>query len=545
MPGTTPRYSVAQLVEAFHTHKGNLSAAARQLGMTRSNLQHHLGLNTTLLDKPTMGGSSRPEDLEIVGLPPRGKANYFILTCAQNNTRIHEKTWASLLAYLEWLRSRKNAHRVDLMVSKFSYNKAAYGRKAVKPGGAPTKEDLASLWFDEAIATFCQPDDRQRDVQLAKNLVWVNRANILPTAETPLSGFESHYGSMSTVYPHAKIALESIANSAADHPKMLYTTGTVTRLNYVQKKAGLKAEHHHCYGAVIVEVDDQGQHWVRHLNADSTGRIFDLDRMILPNGVVETGHAVQCITWGDIHAAQIDPVVEEACWGKNGMLDDLLPSEQHMHDLYDMRSANHHDSKSFHKRFKRFVSDQHRVMSELQETAAFVRRASRDGIKMVVVRSNHDDALERWLDSADYKLDLENAEIYLEAQLEWVRQQRQGNESWMMLEWAMRKFGVDDSVEFLERDESYILCRNIECGNHGDDGPNGSRGSLNAFHKMGRKQNVGHFHTARIRDGVYFSGICATPDYRRGPNSHTVSHIVTYSNGKRTIVTMHNGKWHA
>lgn len=540
-----PQHSTQNMVDAFMAHQGNCSAAARSLGLSASTLQKHLSEKTDLLNKPTMGGRSRPEDITVLTLPPKGKINCFLLTSAQNNTKVHTETWSSLLGYLAWLQSQRKVHRADLMVSKFTYNKSAYGRKSVKPGGQPTKEDLAALWFDPAIEEYCQTDDKQTDVQLAPSLMWVNRANILPTAEAPLSGFEAHYGSLSAVYPHAKIALESVANSAADHPKLMYTTGTVTRLNYVQKKAGLKAEHHHCYGAAIVEVDSEGNHWVRHLNADSQGRMFDLDRIITSDGKVSTGNGVHCITWGDVHAAQLDPVVEEAAWGANGMLDELLPAEQHVHDLYDMHAANHHNTNSFHRRYRLFVNEQHRVLDELRLTAEFVRKAHRDGVKMVIVRSNHDDALERWLDAADYRDDLENAEIYLEAQLEWVKQVRKGNDNWMMLEWALRRFEIPEDVTFLGRDESYLICRSIECGNHGDDGPNGSRGSLNSFHKMGRKQNLGHLHTARIRDGVYFTGLCATPDYRRGPNSHSVSHIVTYPNGKRTIVTMLNGKWRA
>jgi hypothetical protein len=34
-------------------------------------------------------------------------------------------------------------------------------------------------------------------------------------------------------------------------------------------------------------------------------------------------------------------------------------------------------------------------------------------------------------------------------------------------------------------------------------------------------------------------------DYTKGPSNWTHSHIVTYTNGKRTIVTIYNGKWRA
>ena len=78
-------------------------------------------------------------------------------------------------------------------------------------------------------------------------------------------------------------------------------------------------------------------------------------------------------------------------------------------------------------------------------------------------------------------------------------------------------------------------------------GPNGAQGGANAYAKMGRKANVGHTHQAGIRDGIYTGGTLSYLDlgYNRGPSSWSHSNIITYVNGKRTIITMWNGKWRA
>jgi len=65
--------------------------------------------------------------------------------------------------------------------------------------------------------------------------------------------------------------------------------------------------------------------------------------------------------------------------------------------------------------------------------------------------------------------------------------------------------------------------------------------------KIGRRANTGHTHTAQIIDGLFVAGTMTRLrlDYVKGPSSWSHSLIVTYPNGKRTIVTCFNGKWRA
>jgi hypothetical protein len=100
-------------------------------------------------------------------------------------------------------------------------------------------------------------------------------------------------------------------------------------------------------------------------------------------------------------------------------------------------------------------------------------------------------------------------------------------------------------VIFLSEDESFTICGDIECGSHGHNGNNGARGSTRAFQKQGKRFNIGHQHSAGIKDGVYVAGVSGKLDmgYNVGGSSWTHSHIVTYKNGKRAIITLKNGKW--
>ena len=96
----------------------------------------------------------------------------------------------------------------------------------------------------------------------------------------------------------------------------------------------------------------------------------------------------------------------------------------------------------------------------------------------------------------------------------------------------------------LNRDDSYLVA-GIESGMHGDIGANGSRGSWQTFSKAVSKANVGHSHSAGIYDGVYYAGTSTKMDmgYNTGLSSWSNSHVITYRNGKRAIITINDNGW--
>jgi hypothetical protein len=111
-----------------------------------------------------------------------------------------------------------------------------------------------------------------------------------------------------------------------------------------------------------------------------------------------------------------------------------------------------------------------------------------------------------------------------------------------LLEWALQQEGAPP-VRFLREDESYTICGDIECGIHGHLGPNGRRGTVTAFRRMGRRANIGHLHSAQVREGVYVSGVMAQQmDYTRGPSSWSPSLTVTYQNSMRAMLTCWAGR---
>lgn len=461
------------------------------------------------------------------------KKTRYILTSAQNNTFVHAKFFQSLMN----MKERLNA---QLIVGTFSYNKRGF--QNLEKGEAD--------WFDSKLTDYILDEP----IMLAKDLMWCGELNILPTAVNPLSGLYSYTKNCSGIFPHAKMQLESVPTHKNNPVRMLYTTGAVTKRNYIQKKAGQKASFHHIFGALLVEVDHKTGDWfVRQLACDDRkGYIQDLDTIYFPDGSIKKNCRVEAITWGDIHVEKLDAKVSYASFEKNNqsMLNVLKPKYQFVHDVMDFEARNHHNRDDHYFRFSMYVNHKDKVKRNIDEVKYFLNEIQRPYCQTVIVESNHDLALKRWLREADYRTDPANALFFLECQLR-MYQAIQNKEQFSILEWLCKKDDKSlNTVKFLRTDESFMTCNEnengIQNGCHGDKGNNGSKGSVNTFKILDSRYNIGHSHSACIRDGVYVAGVSMDIDkatYTAGASSWSHSHIVTYPNGKRTIITLKNGKW--
>lgn len=538
-----------QTYDAYVTNRANLRATARALGISRGAVKYRLELAARDLGlehtKPISGGKMRAAKAKVMPLPKQGQLKRYIITSAQNNTDVFTPFFENLVTYAEHVDAQ-------LMVGTFSYNRASWSQKSTKRDRGPTEVDNRNDFYDPMVEPYIVDDP----LELAPMLQWRGELNISPTAKKPLSSLETYTQRKSGIFPHVKFALESVAGTADDGAKMNYTTGTCTLLNYVQKKAGLQAEFHHSFGAVIVEVDHEGDWHVRQLNADSNGSFYDIPDLgqtgavFVEAGEVTLGIDVEGWNPGDLHARVIDEEIRALAFDPDGILDTLRPRHQFAHDIIDFQARNHHEIKNHHSQFKLFRKGIDDVREEISHAVLLLHDMKRDFCTTVVVDSNHDRALERWLIETDYKKDPTNAVFFLECELDWFKAMHENPDAeYHHLREAMRREGVSRDILFLGPDDPFVLCDDgsggIEHGMHGHLGANGSRGSPLGLSKIGRKANTGHTHTCGIYDGLYVSGTFTKLrlGYVKGPSSWSHSFIVTYPNGKRTIVTIYNGKW--
>ena len=488
------------------------------------------------VEKRTLG-SEKGLRAAPLPLPKKGSIKRYIFTCLQNNTRVNRRVWESLVNMAEY-------YDAEIKVSTFTYTPQDGG--SVKRGQDKMKfgHKVEDRWYD--IDTKYISDEFE---QIAPGLVWCGHSNRLPTAANPLAGVESINGRNSGIWPHTTIQMRPVATMHGDAAKFNWTTGTIGMKNYMQKFAGQRGEFHHAYGGLLVEVTSDGAWWVRQLNADSEGVIYDLDVYADPTGVYYHD-GVEAIVLGDIHVAKLDLDASDATFGKGRMVDTLKPKLAVYHDLLDFESRRHHSRKDPHERFRVYVEHRDSVVNEIKLAGEYLDMTARPWMKQLVIRSNHDRDFDRWLRETDWRDDLVNAEFYLDANravLNAIRKRQQFN----VFEWAVKHLGYAKNAMFNPLDKSYVICKRygggIELGLHGDEGPNGSRGTPGNLSKIGRKIVIGDKHAPGIWDGCYVAGVTGSLEqgYNTGPSSWAHAHVVVYPNGKRQVIVFWLGAYSA
>jgi hypothetical protein len=457
-----------------------------------------------------------------VARPKRGVKRY-IYTSAQNEAPVDTRFWKNLSVFAQHCGA-------ELGVIGYSYN--------------PCVGNTANRHFAEEIAPYIISGR----IDIANKLLVCAEINISPTAVQPLSGFETYTREKWGVFGHPRVALQSVPTGFDQKTKQIMTTGCVTLPNYIYSKAGMKAEFHHVIGALLVEVDDDGDVFCRHLIADADGNFQDLNTIVKDGRVLASAYRVAAITWGDIHVEQLDPLVDKGCFSAKGMLDVLDPEYQFFHDIIDFTARNSHNADDPHHRFKMWVSETERVDKVFERARKFLARTRRPSTTGYVVESNHDYQLMRWLKRGDYKNDPANSQFFLQCQSAVYAALARKDNEFSIFAWAL----ASPDAEFIPETKSFKIFndkgRGIECALHGHKGANGAKGQLYTFAKMGSKANVGHTHSAAIYEGIYQAGTSSKLDleYNRGGlSSWNHAHIVTYLNGKRTIITMCGEKWRA
>jgi hypothetical protein len=517
----------ARRLDALRAAKGNISHAARALGLPRATLAGWLNRG---------GRQAR----EAAKLPPRVRSGVqrWLLTGAQDDTAVHTEFWANLNAF------------------------AGHIGAAIRVGGSTYQK---GLFEDHATRTAVfAPEVRphmDHENEMLGPFLWAAKMNILPTAERPLTGLHTYSRGAWAAFPHAKTQMVSVPALQGEHPAHIFTTGFCTVPNYVEKKAGLKAEFHHTIGALLVEVDSAGLVFCRQIGAVADGSFQDLDVQV-SRGQVTTGHRIEHLTAGDIHREQVDPDVVRAIWGydidsdaivtTDTLFHTLRPRSQAIHDLLDFQARNHHRRNDPHFWVKMWAERRDSVEQGIRNAARFLRMTAADWCTTAVIASNHNEALLRWLKEADPRVDPVNMGYWCQLNAEIHRRIVMGDDEFDVFKWALEQHDAQrlNDIKFIPRDGSFVVCEQaggIECALHGDKGTNGARGGAQNLSRIARKVNVGDAHTPAILDGVFVAGLCGLLDqgYNVGPSGWSHTQIVTYPNGKRTLVTLREGKWRA
>lgn len=350
----------------------------------------------------------------------------------------------------------------------------------------------------------------------------------------------------SFIYASPKQRLKMTPTSNEKLPHAMMTTGALTlpdyaTTRYMSERTAYIADNDHVLGGVVVEVQDDNVFHFRQVQADRHGSFIDLGKLYKADGSVETVRPAALIL-GDWHSGETDPVAREAFVGKTGsVLTTTQPRAIVVHDGFNGRSISHHEEKN---RILRAQRARRCELSLEEELIGYARDleylASFPFIEeVVIVLSNHDEFLHRYLSEGRYVEDAQNHRLGLKLAAAMVDGK---NPVQAFIERI--KIKNAEKLRWLTRDEDYKVAE-VEIGAHGDKGPNGARGSVRAMENAYGNSVSGHAHTPEILRGAWQVGTCSLLKltYNEGPSSWLHTSCLLYPNGSRQLINVIEGNW--
>lgn len=452
-------------------------------------------------------------------------AKRFLITAAQNATPVHATWWRVL-------RTMARKLCAEILVIPLRYKN-------------PTSQWSGSQQNAEYWAEEVQPYLWNARHALNANVTVLADLKIQPTASSPLTGAEAVSLASSGIIGHTKMQLRSIATASSRMAKLLTTTGACTEANYTDSRAGRIGAFHHSLSAILVELDGKHFH-LRPVHYDAkTASCTDLGVRYRADGAVAAPRPL-ALVMGDTHVDAICPQVARATFGQSGIVETLNPQHLVWHDLLDAYSVNpHHAGNPFNAVAKRQAGADD-VEAEVRRAIAFVAKRTPKNTQSVVVGSNHNDMLRRWVVNNDWRRDPVNAEFYLSTALAMVRGTKltgKGTEYPDPFGYWLREARLPN-VRALDADEDFML-GGVELGMHGDQGPNGARGSIKNLRRIGVKSIIGHSHSPGIDEGCYQAGTSTRLqlEYNHGASSWLNAHVLLHADGKRQPIFIIDGRW--
>lgn len=438
----------------------------------------------------------------------------FLITSAQNCTKINSEFFSNLEAYAKHIDA-------ELLVIPYRYK---------NPTSKWTTNNEDDEWWDARVLPYLTLNRHA----LNSNISILADIKIQPTAANPLQGLEGMTGTHSCVVGHPRIELKSVA-VVEGLPKLLFTTGACTILNYSDTKAGKKGEFHHSIGAAVVEIKDNKVFFFRQISATPSGEFIDLFNHVKDKSVSRVNEVEACIM-GDIHVDSCDPLVTDITL--NDLFKKLKPKKVILHDICDSTSVSHHNLRDPFLLHELETQGLNSLSNELDRTIEWLKPFVK--YDTYIIRSNHDEHIDRFLNETDWRrmTTFKNAIPYMELSLVKLK----GGMKNGVIPYIINK--SYPKIKCLGYKDDLII-KGWQCGMHGHIGASGSRGSLEQFSKLSSKSITAHSHKIGRIGGAVAVGTSTflRVRYNNGPSSWINSHGIINKLGKfQHIVFIHTGK---
>jgi hypothetical protein len=451
------------------------------------------------------------EDINHSKVRVLSKDSILLITSAQNNTPVHKKLFNNLLVYKEYL-ERTTKRNVEIVVIPFRYKN-------------PTSVFLDKEYekWDTSLYPYLFMSK-----QLINDYYILGDVKVQPTAQDPLSNLTQLGVGNNVILAHTKQHLKMIPNSLG--PKIAVTTGAITVINYTDSKIGKQGEFNHIFGFIYLDVKNRT---LRAISAEKNGNFQDVN-VYLSDGDVKHNKIVGMVL-GDIHYGKENKTVyyNSIKFASEYKIQNIV-----LHDIFDGESISHHHDHLLLKRYFKAknsftVKDElDMVVNKLIELYDLLKYDK----KIYIVRSNHDEHLDKWINRGFANVDLNNLEHFADIIAQMIKNKKIDGALELYVKNELTKLKRTDILKdliFVNRRQP-VKIKGWLISEHGDQGVNGVRGSLSQYKKLSDKIIVGHSHVPmRYNNVVYVGCVCdKNADYLKGISTWEYANAIILENGK-------------
>ena len=389
---------------------------------------------------------------------------------------------------------------------------------------------------DNTISTDETPDG----YYLNKHL-WLSCVKTQAKAVNPISGWDELVTSKdaSIIVASPKQYLKNVAALKHKTPKAVMSTGACTVNNYkndlgLSQKCSARAKEAHQFGAVIVEIEDENIFHFRQVQMKGDS-FTDLYAKYTPSGNVSLAkHST--LVLGDSHAGATDRVLLKDILNKlvsYAGIDEIV-----LHDLCDSRPVSPHDFGKVMTRAQQYKNGKYELKKLFTEIVEYLNLITSVGVHVTVVASNHDEHLVRALEHLPQWLaEAPNSEVLIKMASYYM-----SNSFDYLLKYCVEnipdiKLNSPEKISWLKVDESHSRY-DCELGQHGNNGTNGSKGTLRQFHCSVGNAVIGHSHSSGIMGDTFQVGTTSELDqgYNKGLSSWTRTCCLVHEDGTKQLV---------
>ena len=320
--------------------------------------------------------------------------------------------------------------------------------------------------------------------------------NIKHTCKRPLTNIEKisdHYKLI--IVSSAKQQCKILPYDTNETFKIAYSTGTISDFDYKNTITACVDKQFNKCGAIILEYRDTLKRYIPRNIEIVNNEIYDGDKIFyIENNEVKCKRTqVDAMVLGDLHLPEEDFL---SIMSSVSQINTYKPKYVLIGDWCSFNSINHHESNKYLNKVMYYQQSLEEELAEsIDKLNKFVDMT--EDCKFLIIHSNHDEFLDKWLNSGEIEKDKQNAVTGIKLYLSYIEHKD-----------PYFCYQVDDRIKFLKKGELFSI-NGVVLSNHGHVGLCGAKASSTTYVKTYTKSVTGHTHSPKIEDSNYTVGTCS------------------------------------